>query len=86
MAKRTAMSANRIVLTGALLLGCGLVLADDEEEEAPDMEFLEYLGFWEESDEEWLIFDELGPVTAELEERNDPAPKGEASTEAEDES
>ena len=23
----------------------------------PDLEFLEYLGSWEDSDEEWLLFD-----------------------------
>ena len=47
-----------------LLLGCGLVLAADEE--LPELEFLEYLGSWEESDEDWLLFDE--PVTADAEE------------------
>ena len=67
---------------GSLLLGCSLVLAADEE--IPDPDFLEYLGSWEESDEEWLIFDE--PVTAEAEERSDPVPEGEESTEKTDES
>ena len=33
---------------------------------------------------EWLMFE--GPVTAELEERNDPVPQGEESTETKDES
>lgn len=84
MLKRTAMRASRAALSGVLLLGCGLVLADEESEEAPDMEFLEYLGYWEESDEEWLMFEE--PVTAELDERNDPVLQGEESTETEDES
>ena len=84
MLKPTAMWVSRAALSGVLLLGCGLVLADEEAEEAPDMEFLEYLGYWEESDEEWLMFE--GPVTAELEERNDPVPQGEESTETKDES
>jgi hypothetical protein len=78
------MWARRTVVSGLLLLGCGLVLAAEEQEEAPDAEFLEYLGYWEESDEEWLMFE--GPVAAELEERSDPAPQGEESTETEDES
>lgn len=26
------------------------------DEESPDIEFLEYLGSWEESDDEWLLF------------------------------
>ena len=66
-----------------LLLGMSLALAD--EEETPDPDFLEYLGTWEESDEDWLIFNE--PVKAEVdEERSEPAPEGEESTEKTDES
>jgi len=76
------MSVSRATIIGSLLLGCTLVLAADEE--IPDPDFLEYLGSWEESDEEWLIFDE--PVTAEAEERSDPVPEGEESTEKTDES
>ena len=48
------------------------------------MEFLEYLGSWEESDEEWLIFAE-NKETADAE-RSDPVPQGEESTETDDES
>jgi hypothetical protein len=76
------MSASKTAVIGALLLGCSVVLAADEE--VPDPEFLEYLGIWEESDEDWLIFEE--PVTAETDERSDPAPEGEESTEKTDES
>jgi hypothetical protein len=76
------MSASKAALVGAFLLGCGVAFAADEE--VPDPEFLEYLGLWEESDEDWLIFDE--PVTAETDERSDPAPEGEESTEKTDES
>jgi hypothetical protein len=65
-----------------MLLGCGLTLAEDEE--IPDAEFLEYLGLWEESDEDWLLFDE--PITADVEKRSDPVPEGEESTEKTDES
>ncbi len=76
------MSVKKAVLLGSLLMGCSLVLAADDE--IPDAEFLEYLGLWEESDEDWLIFDE--PVTADAEERSDPVPEGEESTETSDES
>jgi hypothetical protein len=76
------MSASKAALVGAFLLGCGAVFAADEEGPAP--EFLEYLGLWEESDEDWLIFNE--PVTAETDERSDPVPEGEESTEKTDES
>lgn len=70
------------MVISALLLGCSVVLAADEE--VPDPEFLEYLGMWDESDEDWVIFDE--PVTADREERSDPEPEGEESTEKTDES
>ena len=79
------MSAERT--TGAILCGllaCSSAWVHAEEEEMPDMEFLEYLGMWEESDEDWLILD--GEMTADNEERSDPVPEGEESTENEDES
>jgi hypothetical protein len=82
MPKQTAMSAKHTALVSALVLSGGLLLA--EELEQPDAEFLEYLGLWEGSDEDWLIFDE--PVVAETDERSDPAPKGEESAETKDES
>jgi hypothetical protein len=77
------MSVSRTAVIGTLLLGCSLVLAADDEE-SPDPEFLEYLGLWAESDADWLLFNE--PVTAETDERNEPAPEGEESTEKTDES
>ena len=77
-----AMSAREIISIGALLLVGGL--AQSAGDELPDEDFLEYLGLWEESDEDWLIFDE--PTTAENVERIDPSPDGEESTETEDES
>ena len=82
MRKRMAMSVKKTALLGSLLMGCSLVLAADDE--IPDVDFLEYLGLWEESDEDWLIFDE--PITADAEERSDPVPQGEESTETNDES
>lgn len=73
----------RLGLTVALgILGGGYALA----EEAPDLEFLEYLGSWEESDEDWLIFNRFDAEEAkDNEERSDPAPEGEESTEKDDE-
>ncbi len=68
------------------LFGCsGLGLADDEQ---PDMEFLEYLGSWEESDEDWLLINspESEAVAADEQKRSDPAPAGKESTESDDES
>lgn len=86
MRKRAGMSADqkRHRLGLAVLLGMlgGLVAA----EEVADLEFLEYLGSWEESDEDWLIFNRLDAEEAkDNEERSDPAPAGEESTEKDDE-
>ena len=77
-----AMSAEqrRVAVVIGLLLCAGDILA--AEEEAPDIELLEYLGMWEESDEDWLILNEA----ADKEERIDPVPQGEESVEKDDES
>ena len=74
------------LLFGALLCASTSSLAetDTENEELPDLEFLEYLGLWEETDDEWLLLDEED--VADNDERNDPVPKGEESTEIDDES
>ena len=72
----------------AALLVCGLCLAavavaQEQEEPAPDVEFIEYLGMWDLTDEDWQLLDE--DETAVAEERSEPAPEGEDSTENEDE-
>ena len=69
------------------LLACGLCLgpaAMAEEELPPEAEFLEYLGMWEETDEDWLLLNDITLV--ENMERSDPVPEGEESTETENES
>ncbi|MDX1516290.1 MAG: hypothetical protein R3288_05590 [Woeseiaceae bacterium] len=74
----------------ALLTGAGLAMLGATaaaEEDLPDMAFLEYLGMWEESDDEWLLFeDDSEQAAAETQERIDPVPQGEESTENDDES
>ncbi len=71
------------LLTCALCVGTA-AFAEEATEEELDVEFLEYLGMWEETDEEWLLHE--GTLAADLEERSDPVPDGEESTEQEDES
>jgi len=68
------------------LFGCsGIVAADDNV--MPDMEFLEYLGSWEESDEDWvLLAAEAAAQVASEDKRTDPASKEEESVETDDES
>lgn len=79
------MWASRSALAGALLLGGGIVAV--AEEDVPDAEFLEYLGSWEQSDEEWLMFEEPAEAgETDSGERSEPAPDGEKSTETDDES
>ena len=79
------MSAERTLsaMVCGLALCSGVALAANEED-VPDLEFLEYLGMWEETDEDWLLLDKA--MTANNEERSDPAPEGEESMEKDDES
>lgn len=77
------MSVRRAIV-GSLLVTCSLIVAADEE--LPEVEFIEYLGLWEESDEDWTMFDDPIEAKNEQDERSDPAPKGKESTEIEDES
>ncbi len=72
----------RAALLWSLLGSCGLACAADDD--VPDMEFLEYLGLWEESDEIWMLMDEH--MVAEAEQQIDLAPEGQESVEKDDES
>lgn len=76
----------RSLLLAAALLGLSGAAAEADDT-LPDAEFLEYLGSWEASDEEWLLVQSIAlrkAVTGD-DERNDPAPDGEESTESIDE-
>ena len=77
----SAESAFRTTVCGLLIFG-GLAFA--EVAETPDLDFLEYLGMWEESDEDWQLIEET--MTADVDERSDPVPEREESAEKEDES
>ena len=81
------------------LVACGLclgsaALAEEqqppvaEEQQPPVAEFLEYLGMWEGSDEDWMVLDnmQVADDTTDDDERSDPAPEGEESAEMKDES
>jgi hypothetical protein len=76
------------VLKIALL--CGLFGYGDvtlaDEQEVPDLEFLEYLGSWDESDEDWVLFTNDGDEQERPDdEQRQPAPQGEKVAELEDE-
>jgi hypothetical protein len=84
------MSVSRRSLALLLMFGCGIGFAADEE--TPGVEFLEYLGIWEGSDEEWLIFSEsssddvlLKAIENDATRRSGPIPEGEAPPETDDE-
>ena len=83
-----AERAMRSLICGLALCTAGATAVAATEKEEPEVDFLEYLGMWEESDEDWLILDETTDEStiADNEERSDPAPDGEESTEKEDES
>jgi len=81
------MSADRAIA----LVACGLCLGTATmaaEEQSPDVEFLEYLGMWQESDEDWMLLEDMQAAehTTDNDERTDPVPEGEESTETKDES
>ena len=79
---RTVTSASQVILLAPLLFVCSVALATDDE--LPDADFLEYLGIWDESDEEWMIFN--APENQDRIKRSDPAPEGKESAEKDDES
>lgn len=70
-------------LTAILLIVCSVVVVADEE--LPEIEFLEYLGLWEGSDAEWVMFNDLLNTDEQDRQRSDPVPEGEESTEERDE-
>lgn len=82
------MSGSRLLALlapGLFMVASGVAQAADDE--VPEMEFLEYLGMWEESDEEWLLFEkDADRVASESDERIDAEPEGEESMENDDES
>jgi len=64
------MSADRCSArrtAAGILIGLG-AMAAAAQDEPPDMEFLEYLGSWEQGDADWLLFEPA--VTGD--ERQDP--------------
>ncbi len=72
------------LLWGLLGLSSAILAADTE---LPEMEFLEYLGLWEESDEDWVLLSEdVGTQVAAEDTGTDSVPKGEESAENDDES
>ncbi len=83
--KRQREVAFKVAILWGLFACSGTVAADDEV--MPDMEFLEYLGSWEESDEDWILLAaEAVEQVASEDKRTDPASKEEESVENDDES
>lgn len=71
-------------------IACGLFaghIAEAAAEELPDIEFLDYLGSWEESDADWQLVQDVDRLRAEVhkKEQSDTEPAGEASMEIDDE-
>lgn len=86
------MSGDNRIAEGPLKLALlGLVTcggwAPAAEQPLPAPEFLEYLGSFEESDEDWLLFEDTvsDPAVNIDEELSDPVPEGEESPESNDE-
>ncbi len=80
-------SAGLPLWLGATLVCMAIDAVADEStdvDEELDVEFLEYLGMWEETDEDWQVLE--AEAVAKNEERNDPASDDEESVENSDES
>jgi len=82
------MSADSTIALVACGLCLGSVALADDEQQAPDAEFLEYLGMWQETDEGWKLPDNLQVAddTTDEDERSDPVPESEEPAEMKDES
>jgi hypothetical protein len=77
----SAEAIARTFLCGLAFCG-GLVMAADDE--APESDFLEYLGMWEETDEDWLMLEKTR--IGNDEERSEDDGQGDDTPEKEDES
>lgn len=81
------MSADRSSLRLPVVVVCGLLNAGSvvaaDEVEMPDMDFLEYLGSWDESDEDWIVLRDTGEIRKNMQEdeQDDSTPEGEESRE-----
>lgn len=77
--------AHSVLALLCLLTAGASVLA--EEEPLPDAAFLEYLGSWQESDEDWLLFEDAvsDPAGNKDEDGSDSVSEDEASPESKDE-
>jgi hypothetical protein len=86
LAERLQLQATfKVILLWAWLGLSGALLAADTD--LPEMDFLEYLGLWEESDEDWVwISEEMNTQVVAEDTRTEETPKGEDSAEKEDES
>lgn len=73
------MTRSGLALLAAVAGLAGVAQAQDEE---PDLSFLEYLGSWQEGDEDWLVVAEMGD---EVEEEKEASAKDEQTDEQEDE-
>jgi hypothetical protein len=80
---RAVMSVRRILI-GSVLITCSLAVAADEEQ--PEIEFIEYLGLWEDAEEDWTMFSDPIEARNDNDEQSDPVPEGKESTETKDES
>lgn len=72
----------------AIATSCAWTVASadsvEAEREMPDIAFLEYLGMWEESDEDWQLMND-DTLQAKNDDRTDPDVKDERATENQDE-
>ena len=81
-------SAERIaLLVCGLCLGSAAAAAEEPDgPQDPESDLLEYLGMWEETDEEWLMYDGILTVEVEEQQESESPREDDDSPEKEDES
>ena len=72
------MTRSRLVLLAAV---AGFVGTAQAQQDEPDLSFLEYLGSWQEGDEEWLIVAEMAE---ELKDKDEASGKDEETDETDE--
>lgn len=83
--RATVLPQLKATLLMFLLAISGVLLAADTD--VPEIAFLEYLGLWEESDEDWILLsEEISTQIAADDTRTDLEPESDASAENDDES
>lgn len=75
-----------LLFAAAASLTVAAVAQEDNEDAGPDLSFLEYLGSWDDSDEDWeLVVEFEEEIEAEVEKRSEASKKDDEAEETDEE-